>query len=559
MRQPSICRFSVCPFSILLAWLAVGAVLPLVRPGLLFGDPLLYEPFGYSVAGGTSLNGKSGGGESGLAGAWATNVTLGSDAFGVTKADISLADPAVSLSHPLLWANPTGGRLDDSDGGNSLRGLDGFTINMGTNDVRYVSALVRGSAMIQFQGYPTGTQYIRSAFGIDNSGEFLIGMNNESGKYASGAAYSRGTYQTDQAYLLVAKIAPTSGGGYTDAWSLKVFDRHMTPIEEPSTWDYQQTQLSGVNLDKLSVGFYSGIPGQVDEIRVGESWVDVVETPTAVVEDFLYGAADGALHGEDGGQRWGAAWNEPGATTPPTDPYVQYHADTNLQFDNPDYGWNGMNAEGAIANSRSSDFNDVIHSARREFDKPLDGTVWISGLVRAANDQGSVLLWLEPNTSGSSGANAIGFFEHGSSDNVWIKYNGAASFESNPFHDQMDEEHTYLYLAKLDMNYSAEGYDRIAYWIKQETDDVSSELALGSPLFSREGADALGPTFDYLGLSFNRTDAYFDALRVGSTFNFVMGVPEPSSLVLGVMALALLAVSSGRRSRCEKPLGSSCS
>ena len=303
-----------------------------------------------------------------------------------------------------------------------------------------------------------------------------------------------------------------------------------------------------MNLDKISVGFFSGVAGQVDEIRIGRSWSDVVRTPPSVVEDFEYGSAGAAIHGKDGGSRWGTPWNDPG-TNPPNHPYVQHHADVNLQFDNPGYGWNAVNTEGAIANSRSTSSSDVSYTAYRQFDTPLDGTVWISGLARAATDDGSILLWLEPATSGTSGANSIGFFEHATNSSVWIKYNNVASFASNPFNSQMNEDHTYLYLAKIDMNYSAEGHDRVTYWIKKESDDISSEGALGSPLFSREGADVFGSTFDYIGFSFNRTDAYFDALRVGSSFEFVTSVPEPSGFLLCWTALGLCTAATGRGRR----------
>ncbi len=293
--------------SLALLSFAVAALL-LVHSAPAFAGLLMYEPFGYSVSGGTSLNGQSGGGESGLAGSWATNAALGSGALPVDAGDVSLADPATSLTHPVLLEPAIGGRLDDSSGGRAARGFSGFSIPMassGASAVRYVSALIEGSALIQFQGLAAGNTYVRSAFGIDDSGQFLVGMYNDPLKYQVSSAYSNGTYQADETYLLVAKIAPGAATAHSgwDTFSLKVFDSSMSGIGEPSSWDLYQEESSGVNLTTMTIGFYDGVAGQVDEIRIGNTWADVVATPEPSSLAILLGLGGLGLLGCQGRRR----------------------------------------------------------------------------------------------------------------------------------------------------------------------------------------------------------------------------------------------------------------
>lgn len=109
---------------------------------------------------------------------------------------------------------------------------------------------------------------------------------------------------------------------------------------------------------------------------------------------------------------------------------------------------------------------------------------------------------------------------------------------------------TYLLIAKLDVNTG--GNDILNVWIK--TSAPTSEASLGAADLSIT-ADLLTDSskFSTLNLWLARgstgfSDAgRFDALRGGTTFNDVMGIPEPSSLALLLGASVVFAGLMSRR------------
>jgi hypothetical protein len=95
-------------------------------------------------------------------------------------------------------------------------------------------------------------------------------------------------------YFLVAKIVSSAAG--MDTGFLKVFGTgyaSQVPAAEPTTWDVTLTETTNAILDRIRVrldsGNTTGFPGQVDEIRLGDTWASVtggLEPPPNVPGDF---------------------------------------------------------------------------------------------------------------------------------------------------------------------------------------------------------------------------------------------------------------------------------
>ena len=241
---------------------------------------LMYEPFDYT---GDDLDGKGGSGQLGLSGYWTENTSP--DIYTVGDVGpVALSNDDTSLTHPNLSGSytPIGDRVDapDTGGGFVERGLAGFTIDLGDDTVHYASALIQGRGVIQFGKSNT----VRTIFGVDNSGKFCVGGYGPS-TYASTDTYAGGTkiYDADTTYFLVAKIVGNSEPYQTNPedWYMKIYDPDMTiDLSEPASYDLHYNSTgTGVNMNKIFLGLFDGAQGQIDEIRVGNTWQDVVPIP----------------------------------------------------------------------------------------------------------------------------------------------------------------------------------------------------------------------------------------------------------------------------------------
>jgi len=87
--------------------------------------------------------------------------------------------------------------------------------------------------------------------------------------------------------LLVTKIDANTSS--EDVFSLKIYDESMTPdLIEPASFDLVAMNDSGVNLTKLFIGMNAG--GEIDEIRVGTTWADVLSVPEPATAPLLLAA-----------------------------------------------------------------------------------------------------------------------------------------------------------------------------------------------------------------------------------------------------------------------------
>ena len=200
---------------------------------------------------------------------------------------VTLSGDDTSLDYPGSAATQ-GSRVADTGGGTASRAL-GFGMNLAGDNTHYVSMLIRGSGILQFYYGPhtDGQYYMRTALGI-TGGAFTVGSNTGRAKSAS---YSNGTYDSEETYLMVAKIDAHTGS--PDEFFLKVYDSTMTPdLSEPASFDLNATVSSGVNMTYILIGMTGA--GQMDEIRVGTTWGDVVAVPEPSTAALLLAAVLGA-------------------------------------------------------------------------------------------------------------------------------------------------------------------------------------------------------------------------------------------------------------------------
>jgi hypothetical protein len=241
-----------------------------------------YEPFNYA---GTALNGQNDprgwGGSCGLSGPWFT--------ISGTP-DNTLSDDGVSLSYPVAFESPltappelgwhvkTGGASANTATYRLLAQPIDLSVD-GT--VRYASALFRknrpnGEAsndniLLEFFDAPGNRRW---GFGIEGGGD-KPWLN------ANGSTGAATPVTVGSTYLLVTKIVSSASG--QDTAYLKVYGAGygtQFPATEPTTWDVTLNETTAAVLDRVKIrvdpGNQAGTPGEVDDIRIGTSWQDVV-------------------------------------------------------------------------------------------------------------------------------------------------------------------------------------------------------------------------------------------------------------------------------------------
>ncbi|HEX8915372.1 MAG TPA: PEP-CTERM sorting domain-containing protein [Humisphaera sp.] len=248
---------------------------------------LAYEPFEY---GGTTLGGQGGGSSTGFSGTWTDNSTPpnnttnpGGFAGGVSGA-VALSGDSSSLSFPGVAAS--GARVSDADGGYATRALT-TNINYNTNATYYASALIRGSGVVQFDN----ATYSLASFGIRN-GQFVSATRDLAS--TASATYAGGTYDANTTYLMVAKIVGTTSGN--DSVSVSIYDPSMTvPTTDPGVYDRTSNTGSTQATSRLALIAFAGTSNEIDNVRFGTTWGDVVPVPEPTSAAALAAAAGAGL------------------------------------------------------------------------------------------------------------------------------------------------------------------------------------------------------------------------------------------------------------------------
>jgi hypothetical protein len=244
------------------------------------GGLMDFEPFAYT---GTTLNGQNGG--TGWSGGWI--------ATGASASDV-LSDDGVSLSYPTTFESPlstpptSGSRVNTGGVNASSSRLLAQTIPLNIDGaVAYVSVLIKKNAangggvnsdniLLEFVDSAANRRW---GVGIEGTGDKPWLNANGSTTPASGPAVTPG-----DTYFMIAKIVASAAS--VDTAYLKVYGTgygSQVPVAEPTTWDATLTETTGAILDRIRIRIDNGntgaAAGEVDEIRIGDSWSSVISVP----------------------------------------------------------------------------------------------------------------------------------------------------------------------------------------------------------------------------------------------------------------------------------------
>jgi hypothetical protein len=257
-------------------WLCGALTFPNTAQATLFD----YDPFNYS---GATLPTQNGG--TGWNAGWFTTGT---------SAVNGLSNDGISLSYPMTWESPlvplpsSGSRVvtGGTTGNANTSRLLSQTINLSVDGtVMYASALFRkntanGSTandniLLEFVDSSANRRW---GFGIEGTGD-KPWLNANGSTSPAGPAVTAG-----DTYFIVAKIVSSASG--TDSAFLKVYGtgyNSQVTVAEPTTWDATLTETTSAILDRIRIRIDSGnalaTPAEVDEIRIGNTWLDVVSVP----------------------------------------------------------------------------------------------------------------------------------------------------------------------------------------------------------------------------------------------------------------------------------------
>ena len=164
-----------------------------------------------------------------------------------------------------------------------------------------------------------------------------------------------------------------------------------------------------------------------------------------------------------------------------------------------------------------------------------------------------MLVWFNPSTNHWSGSNAVGFYSgnnDGTNSGAVVKYSGTYSTSADYY---VNPGTTYLMLAKLDVT---TGADSITLWMKTESEKPvqRSESRHATVRIERDEYSRQHPWADrYFVRKWVR---HVRRLVFGETLQDVTMVPEPSTVVLLLSALAAAAIYRRRAAvaRWKRPL-----
>ncbi len=249
-----------------------------------------YEDFDYS---GTTLNGQNGG--TGWNGAWFQ--TGSSPSEQLSNDGVSLSYP-VGFEAPLATPSTSGSRVNTgglSANASSSRLLS-QTVDLSVDGtVRYASALFRKNAP---NGGGVNNDNILLEF-VDSLGNRrwgvgIVGNGDLPWLNANGSTSPSTSVVAGETYFMVAKIVSSASG--MDTAYLKVFGTGYStevPLNEPTTWDATQSETTGAVLDRIRIridpGNTSAAAGEVDEIRIGDTWASVIGVPEPATLLLLVG------------------------------------------------------------------------------------------------------------------------------------------------------------------------------------------------------------------------------------------------------------------------------
>jgi hypothetical protein len=197
----------------------------------------------------------------------------------------------VSLAYPNTWESgvigftPTGSHV--ATGGLTANAVSqrlmSQTMNLSlSGNVRYASALFRKNAANG--GGVTNDNILLEFFDAagNRRGGFGIEGNTDRPWLNHNASTTAATAVVPgETYFIITKIVSAVAPGL-DMHFLKVYGpgyATQVTFAEPTTWDAMNTQNTAANLDRLRIridpGNTTALAGEVDEIRIGDTWASV--------------------------------------------------------------------------------------------------------------------------------------------------------------------------------------------------------------------------------------------------------------------------------------------
>jgi len=242
------------------------------------GYAALFDLEQFNYAGG-NLGGQNGG--SGWNGAWAPT----------SATNVTVAATGGSLAYPVPWevpgiAPPTAGSrvsYESATNASSFR-LISNPINLSQDgNVLYVSALFKKT---RTNGETTADNILLEFVDSSANRRFGVGIEGTGDRpwlNANGSTSPATTVTVGDTYFMVAKIVSSASGNDTASlWVYGTGYGTQVPLAEPAA-TITLTETTGAILDRIRVridnGNAVGTPGEVDEIRIGNSWSDVTTVP----------------------------------------------------------------------------------------------------------------------------------------------------------------------------------------------------------------------------------------------------------------------------------------
>jgi len=198
---------------------------------------------------------------------------------------------------PLTTLAATGSRINDAFGGSSRR-----EFVSALPDTSYFSCLINWSGGTMRVGIGDGANSRWLPLTVASDGKLRVdGYNNLSTEYVE---LSPGVD-----YMVVSRRT-SSGSDRTLVTSVFAVDTPGAFLTEPTSWDMTTSVTSGVQMARLDVVAGGSGAKIIDEIRIGESYAEVVGLEAGDVfatEKFDY-TPGGSLTGDNGGTGWDSAW-----------------------------------------------------------------------------------------------------------------------------------------------------------------------------------------------------------------------------------------------------------
>jgi hypothetical protein len=237
-----------------------------------FGVVLAYEGYDFTNP---TINGQGSG--FGFTGNW----------INVNAPFTDLSTDGVSLDSAAFPFTPVGNRIDDSNGADARRVLTNTISLADEGRTFYTSFLLQkddtgvGASRNVEVAMWEGTAGARLRIGSTssnvgptmNESQFFFG--GVGGTMASGLTVTYG-----QPYFIVVKGVASAAD--TDQFFAAYYDPTETvPAAEPETWDFTYSFTSSAVISQLRTTMGASAHGQIDEIRIGDTWADVT-APAAI-------------------------------------------------------------------------------------------------------------------------------------------------------------------------------------------------------------------------------------------------------------------------------------